>query len=67
MSDMIIDKNQKNALENRLNKANIKHYFVEEDRMVVIPDQLEVTSHITENGIEHYFSDDLSEISGFYG
>ncbi len=63
---MVVDKMKKKALENRLNKAGIKHYFVEDANMVMIPAQLEVTTHITEDDeVEHYLSDDLDEIDRF--
>ena len=65
MPPMIVDKNKKNALVRRLNKANIDYYFVEDENMIMIPSQLEVTSHITENGIKHYLNDEMEAIDRF--
>jgi hypothetical protein len=60
-----LNKRAKKALEVRLDKIGVKHHFVEADNKIIISDENENDTPITEWEYNHCLSDELAEINDF--
>ena len=62
---MSLNKRAKKALEVRLDKLGVKHHFVEADLKIIISDENDNDTRISEWEYEHTLSDKLAELNDF--
>jgi len=60
-----LNKRAKKALEVRLDKLGVKHKFVEADNKIIISDENDNKTCITEWDYPHSLSDELAELNDF--
>ena len=65
MAYRVLNKRAKKALEVRLDRLGVKHKFVEADLKIIISDENDNDTRISEYEYEHTLSDELAELNDF--